>query len=356
MLNFFTGGNVPFVPQRVAIAEHGNLGDVIACLPMAGTLKQAFPGVRIHFVARRYAKPLLDACAHVDGFVDSERVLAEPQCLRGYGFDAFLNPFPWRELGRAAFRARLPRRIAHLDRGSNVLWCSRFVWCGPSARELHTAQRNLRDLRAFGLRPPVQADLSPLMALTRLPSLAPHLAQLLDPQRFNLILHPKSRGHGREWPIEHYLALCARLPADRFRLLLTGCDTEHEWIAAQCPALLRQPGLADLTGRLELGELIALIAAADGLLASGTGPLHLAGALGIHALGLFPAQSGIDPVRWRPMGARAEYLCASVSCSEPCRSCGGGACECMRTIRPEQVAARLLAWTGASTPRAIQLA
>jgi heptosyltransferase-3 len=57
-----------------------------------------------------------------------------------------------------------------------------------------------------------------------------------------------------------------------------------------------------------LDELIAFIFNADGLLASGTGPLHLAAASGIHALGLFPPSRPIHPGRWAPLGKKAEYL------------------------------------------------
>ena len=42
--------------------------------------------------------------------------------------------------------------------------------------------------------------------LTRLARLPPEVEGLLDPQRFNLILHPKSRGSAREWGLENFTA------------------------------------------------------------------------------------------------------------------------------------------------------
>ena len=49
--------------------------------------------------------------------------------------------------------------------------------------------------------------------------------------------------------------------------------------------------VTDLTGQLSLSQLVELIAHCDGLVAASTGPLHLAAAFGIRAVGLY-APSG----------------------------------------------------------------
>ena len=99
--------------------------------------------------------------------------------------------------------------------------------------------------------------------------------------------------------------------------------------------------MVDLMGKLELDELIAVLHASNGFVGGSTGPLHIAAGVGIHALGLYPARRPMHPGRWAPLGPRAEWLAAS----EHCERCGRGECNCMRSITPAMVQARLEAWT-----------
>ena len=102
------------------------------------------------------------------------------------------------------------------------------------------------------------------------------------------------------------------------------------------------PNIADLTGKLSLDELIAFIQSADGLIAGSTGPLHIAAAMGINALGLFTPLIGHNPARWKPLGMKAEYL---VSEKKNCYGCKKTQqCPCIKEIMPEQVINRIQAW------------
>ena len=68
------------------------------------------------------------------------------------------------------------------------------------------------------------------------------------------------------------------------------------------------PHAHDLTGRLSLAELIAVLARAGGAVAASTGPLHVAALLGRPALGLYAATRPVHPARWGPLGSRAEVV------------------------------------------------
>ena len=67
------------------------------------------------------------------------------------------------------------------------------------------------------------------------------------------------------------------------RVVLTGTEEEGETFKS----LRSVPGVIDTIGRLSLGELLSLIQACDGLVASSTGPLHMAAAVGVPCVGLF---------------------------------------------------------------------
>jgi ADP-heptose:LPS heptosyltransferase len=102
--------------------------------------------------------------------------------------------------------------------------------------------------------------------------------------------------------------------------------------------LLRMPNVSNLCGKFSLDELAAFINAADGLIASGTGPLHMAAALGRPTLGLFPPMKPIHPGRWAPLGRAAVVLCRDKPCDD------ASTCACMRNTRPEQACAVAARW------------
>lgn len=336
----------------VVIAQPANLGDVVACLPMAGALKQAAPDTRVLLLARRYAQPLAEACTHLDGFIDSGDAEALPARLREAQAEVFLNPYLDEAIGLAAKAAGVRIRVGNLRRRSTLRWANRFIVQGSRGGRQHQALLNFGYLRALGLRAPAPlAAFGPLCGLQRLAPLPPALQAVLDPHRFNLVLHAKSNGNGREWSPAAFARLATLLPRERFNLLLSGTAAERAALQAECPALLAHPNLHDLMGRMSLSEFIALLAAADGLLANGTGPLHIAAALGQRTLGLFPGRVRSNTASWAPLGLRAEALSAREACAPGPGRCPrdyrGEPCECMALIAPEAVASRVLAWAAA---------
>jgi ADP-heptose:LPS heptosyltransferase len=90
---------------------------------------------------------------------------------------------------------------------------------------------------------------------------------------------------------------------------------------------------------MSLENFIKFIGLADGLVAASTGPLHIASALGKHAIGLYAPMRPIHPGRWSPIGINARALVINKNCSK-CRNTGD--CECIRAIEPEQVARLLM--------------
>lgn len=339
---------------RVGVVQHFNLGDVVATLPIAGVIKQACPTAQVVFIGRRYAEPVVRASRYVDEFLDSEAVLADAAVLAAAKIDILVNPFPHREIAEAAYRAKVPVRIGNLMRGKYVRWCNRFVMYAKQGTGLHEAQLNLRDLRALGLHlTPGLGELAALAGVDRLPPLDPGHRALLDPARFKLLLHAKSQGNGREWPAENYLQLARSLHDQPVQVLLTGTAADGEKLQAACPELLQLPNVLPTFGRFTLPQFLAVIAASDGLIAAGTGPVHLAAVLGRHALGIYPARRGIQASRWAPLGPRGEALQAVETCTPRMpgrcpKHFGGGACWCTRAIDVTRVRARVLDWVQAS--------
>jgi heptosyltransferase-3 len=172
---------------------------------------------------------------------------------------------------------------------------------------LHEAQLNLVLLSPLGLvSPPPLNDVIDHISFQPKTLLTPTLSDKLNAEKFNLVIHPKSHGSGMEWGLENFAKLIYALPPQKYNVIITGSDKEQliltDWIKT-LPTTV-----TDMTGKMSLPQLITFISEANGLIASGTGPLHIAGMVGINTLGLFPSVRPIHPGRWAPLGKKASYL------------------------------------------------
>jgi ADP-heptose:LPS heptosyltransferase len=202
---------------------------------------------------------------------------------------------------------------------------------------LHEAQLNLKLLVPLGAKRTFSfEEISNLYGLTRIPHLPDRLSDLLDPDRFNLILHPGSKGSAREWGLDNFARLIHMLPAEKYKIFITGTQQEAENMGSEFFAV--QPSPVNLCGQLSLNELIGFIANTDGMVAASTGPLHIAAATGRTVIGIYPPIKPMHPGRWAPIGPCAYPLSANHSCNR-CRK--GGTCTCMQEITPEMVRQKL---------------
>lgn len=164
----------------------------------------------------------------------------------------------------------------------------------------------------------------------------------------------------RRWPAASFVALARRLCLEeRIPVVFVGSDEEREHVAAIVRATGSVPGglLTDLSGRLSIGELAALLARAGTHVTNDTGPMHIGAALGAPTVALFGPET---PVMYAPIGRRVFALWKPPSCS-PCinvhenkvLNCVRGIPECLTNISVDSVFAA--ARTQLEAPRRVHL-
>ncbi|MEO6524542.1 MAG: glycosyltransferase family 9 protein [Mucilaginibacter sp.] len=300
--------------KHILIHRIDAVGDVVLTLPTCIYLKQVIPEVIISFLGRGYTKPIVDACSAVDHFIDhDELVLMTEQeqiaNIRARNIDVIVHAFIKTTVARLGKKAGIPIRIGITSKNSHFLYCNRLIRLSRGKSFLHEAQRPIFLLRAIGIdHVPTQGTLAysyrdHFKPATELPE---RLSQHLKADKFNLILHPKSNGSGREWHMDRFKALINKIPASKFNIIITGSPKEallfEDWVK-DMPA-----NVTDLSGKMSLAELVAFIFKADGLLASGTGPVHIGAASGIHTLGLFPISWAMNAIQWAPLGRKGQHI------------------------------------------------
>jgi len=329
---------MPIQSSHILICRTDNIGDVVLTLPMVARLRQLNPQAKISFLCRAYAAPVVRYCTDVDEVIEVESIAdSVTDYLKQSDIDTVILAQPDQKLAVAAFRAGIRHRIGNARQKLYLLfYCNRRVRFSKGLSEDHEAQINFCFLRPYGdYRIPDRAEL-PALYHFNIPTDA-GIAQTLQPYAFNLILHTKSNGHGREWPIGHYQSLAQKLTTDPgVHLWLTGSDKEGQWLEENAAELLRLPNVNNVCGTMTLAQLAVFIKQADGLIASGTGPLHLSAAIGQRTLGLFPPTRPMHPGRWAAIGARSQNLAVDESCPD-CRRIQEPTCDCMRRIASDTV-------------------
>ncbi len=297
--------------RRVLVCRTDALGDAILALPVCTALKKTFPGARVSLWV---AEPLRDFFAgqpgpdEVWGYASGGGRDFWRLCrrVRAGGFDAALLVFPEFRLSLAVWLAGVPVRVGTARRLWSVLF-SRRVSHSRAQAVRHEADYNLDLVRALGaqvqLEPPrLRVDRSDALWAGRfLRSLG------WDPRQRLVILHPGGRGSAANWPPRQYGLLARRLQREHgVHVLLTGSPAEEELLAVA--ARYCDPAPWRLHEAVSLGRLAALIAQARIFISGSTGPMHLAAALGIPTVSLFPAAGVTGPARWRPLARRQEIL------------------------------------------------
>ena len=307
--------------KRVLVCRTDAIGDVTVSLPIAGYLKSVNVDVEVDFLTRGYAAPVARAAKNVDRVLvsDAEGVLDFSV------YDAAILAFPDAEVARALKRAGVPIRV-----GTGRRWpFARFVnvrngasrktsgkheaWHGLDlARTMHPAPGWCKP----GLDVPDDPNVwHGWAALTAEPweqvqAKIPGSDQWLAQDRPNVILHAGSNNSATNWAIDDYIKCMEVLNGEvgACRVIWTGTAEEGRALKGRLGAA---NDAVDTTGQLTLDQLMSLIAASDGLIASSTGPLHIAAGLGTPCVGLYAKQAPMWPERWHPIGTHACWLSSS---------------------------------------------
>lgn len=324
--------------QRIIISRTDSIGDVILSLPVAGVLKKTFPESEIIFLGRSYTHDVISACEHIDTFMNWDEIkqLSPVEKLKAFtnmNAGLIIHVFPRAEIARLAKKAGIPLRMGTTNRLYHWFSCNRLVRLSRRRSDLHEAQLNLMLIKNISGKNRVSPEeIASLYGLTKTEKLEKKFSNMIERGRYNLILHPKSKGSAREWGLENFKKLVHILPAKDFKIFVSG--TAEEGILIKESGFFKDAEAIDLSGSMSLGQLMSFIQSCDGLVAASTGPLHLAAALGVTAVGIYPPIKPMHPGRWAPVGKKAKYIVKEKPCND-CRK--GGLCHCMQDISPEEV-------------------
>lgn len=282
---------------NIAIIRTDRLGDMILTLPMARAIKECLPNAKVTIIANSYTEPLLYENPFIDNFSFVDKIPLKA-IFNQNKFEIAFFPRPRLDEAFAAYKCKIPVRIGSAYRWYSFLFNQRLK-IHRKKGNLHEAEFNTMMVEIYFNRKLTTELIKPYVK----PDAENNLLELFQRMNINekqkkVVIHPGSRGSAKDWSAENFGRTAKRLKESiDCEIIITGTIQEKsncEIVHKECPKA------HNLCGMLMLDELIALLSKANLLIANSTGVLHLASALGIAVLGLYPNTKHIGTGRWGP--------------------------------------------------------
>lgn len=261
------------MPQHIIISRTDSIGDVVLTLPMAGILKSYFPNVRITFLAQKYTEPVIRCSSDVDKVLCWDEIKNENDVVtlfKKLDADVIIHVFPNKEIASVAKKAKIKYRIATARRWYNLIYCNKLLNYTRKNSDLHEAQLNLKMLKPLGIEElPSLEELANFYHVKSKELLNyPDVFRLIESKKFNLIIHPCSKGSAREWGFDNFNRLIELLPEEKFSIFISGTADDKKRFSDKLN--INKNNVYDISGKLNLNEFIAFIDQCDALLAAST--------------------------------------------------------------------------------------
>ena len=312
---------------HILISRTDAIGDVCLTLPACQALKVAFPAAILTYLCKAYTKEVVACFEPITHILTLEELETASTAQRNEllsKFDIVIHLFPNKAVAQWCKAAKIPKRIGTAHRFFHFFTCNVLPRFTRKRSDLHEAQLNFKLLAPLGIQ-----TIPSLNQINRHLAFLPHETNGFSEFKKGdpiILLHPKSNGSGLEYPIEKYIELAEILAQKGYRIYFTGTEKEGALFRKQIPS---HPHIKDATGLWDLKTFISVISKSKALVACSTGPYHLAGLIGIKAIGLFAQRKPIHPGRWAALGRQAQALTSEGVCE---RCAAGKECSCIEEI------------------------
>ncbi len=313
------------------VIRQDRIGDVVLSLPIVMNLRRDFPGCKITVLLRNYARGVYEHSPYIDRIISYDNydlnltgIIKLAAELRKHNFTHSIMPLPGSPLNLAVFLAGIRVRISNGHKPYQFLTNTKSTYRRKYIQNRHESDYCLDPVRKLALETSIRYGEIHLSEDEK--EKVRQLRNKLCPNGEKLIsLNSSSGNSAPNMPVSEYVNLASLLSKKgNYKVLVTDRDVNPEFGKFE--------NVHFLEDKDDLRELILGIAASDIMVSSSTGPMHLAGALGIRTASVFCPLPACSPALWGAPGDKAEYImpdegyCGSVCSGKPasCRFEGKG--------------------------------
>ena len=346
-----------FQNARILVTRTDRLGDVLLATPVLRKIQETYPEAHLTFLVQKQWMSVLRFQDQIQ-LMEYDPKTSEVDLVRqlkNQKFDVAIILRDEKKVSWAIKAARIPVRIGPYSTIRSFLTFNFGVLQKRSRCKMHESEYNLQLLKRLG----VEFE-GPAKSIKKLPraligiesSAAERVREFLiqhaiEPGSF-VCLHPGSSGSARylsfEKMSEFIKLLLLKLAEKKMKLILTGGPLEAE-LLAQYKKSYPSVNLFGGTPSVLVSDLAQVFSKSSGVIAHGTGPLHLAAAVEVPVFAIFPPLFVLSERRWGPLtDLRFTWTPPKVKCPEKYR-CRGEKClffDCMDRFDAQQELDRFL--------------
>lgn len=328
--------------QNILVSTPNWLGDVIFSMPVFQAIKENYPGSRLTAFCVPRVKDVLSLCQYVDDTIvydedgQDRPLFAKMAMVPGLAkrqFDVALVLRP--SLSRSLIFALsgIPRRIGFTSKAHSLFLTSSLAMDGND--QIHRSDVYLRLVEAQGLK--VRSHFPVLLISEELRGRSAALlnARGLRSNEPYAVLNAGGNWDLKQWPWRSFAELTGRISREMgVRVVLPGSPKDQERVER----IAEHSGVSPvrIAGDTDLCLLAAVMAGAEFVVSSDSGPLHLAAAVGSKTIGIFgPTRPGITGPRGKGTALVVEK---DVRCNRaPCYYLECPDNRCMKSVSVEDV-------------------
>ncbi len=299
--------------KRILIVRTDRVGDVVMITPMIRELRKAFPDSFIATLTNPNTRDVLLNNPHLDAIITDDMkdesfddVANE---IKKYYFTDGLLVMPAKRAAYQMFAAGIKNRIGVGRKLYEVITFMKSVSRNKYIPLRHEADYCMDLARAIGVK---TENLTPEIFLTDQEKESGNtiLKDLnVTEKDFRIIVHTGSGKSSQNWSEEKYLKLITGIHSKHkeAKIILTAKEMSGSFRQSIKDLKEHRIVFADEPVKV-LRDLIGIIANTDLLIASSTGPLHIASALGIKTIGLYCHRRMNCAKHWGALGDKAINL------------------------------------------------
>lgn len=129
----------------------------------------------------------------------------------------------------------------------------------------------------------------------------------LTPEQY-VVVHPGMMGSALNWPQSEYIKFIQQMISQKKHLVITGTDSDEEYLTEIKEKFLQDANVTWLQSKLNIRELVQVLANSEFVLAPSTGVAHLAASVGAKVKGIFSPVRVHHPTRWGLRGPNVEII------------------------------------------------
>lgn len=331
--------------RKILVTRTDRIGDLVLSTPVFSALREKYPDAWITCLTAVEHRALVEGNLYLDevllydkkdreknlwGNLRLARILAQKK------FDIAIHLHATNRMHLLTWMAGIPHRIG---------WDRRLPWALTQSfhdvkieGHKHEAAYNFDLLAPLGIScPKTFRTFVPVTERNEqsLENLMAHLE--ISTERPWITVLPSASCPSKRWPAGAFARVLDQLKEKTSaQFILIGSHADRP-ILEKIRTITRT-SFYDLSGRLSLGMLAALLKKSSLLISNDSGPVHIAGAVGTPVISIFGRnQPGLSPKRWGPLQEKSKTLWRDPGCV----SCLAHRCEiqflCLDLITPEEV-------------------